>query len=257
MGAGEGRGADTPASGCRIRLQEAGIVEAPAATEQEGGHAGTFGGELKTARRGERHACGGFPDDAGEASGPRSFFHRGEDLTADVEIDDALGSEAGARQTWGIGVRVLLNPEHRPIPARQDACNEQSRGGSTFGTGAEAGNVVKTGPQAVARQAIVDPRLGRAVPAVQTTDGVRALKNEKPTNPESIARCVQKAFGDHLDEARTAIEGLARSLAPADLAKYAYHLYEQFRPSVPPDVRGWGAKGDLDLAAIADLVRSA
>jgi hypothetical protein len=98
--------------------------------------------------------------------------------------------------------------------------------------------------------------LGRAVPAVQTPDGVRALKNEKSTNPESVARYLQKAFGDRLDEARAAMEGLARSLAPADLAKYAYHLYEQFRPSVPPDVRGWGAKGDLDLAAIAGLART-
>jgi hypothetical protein len=62
-----------------------------------------------------------------------------------VEIDDALGSETGAGQTRRIGVDDLLNPEHRPVPARQDACDEQGRGGSTFGLGAEAGDFMKTG----------------------------------------------------------------------------------------------------------------
>lgn len=44
--------------------------------------------------------------------------------------------------------------------------------------------------------------------------------------------------------------GLANSLPPEQLAVQAFHLYEQFRPEVPSDERGWGAKGVLDLARI-------
>ena len=32
-------------------------------------------------------------------------------------------------------------------------------------------------------------------------------------------------------------------------------LYEQFRPSIPEGVKGWGAKGDLDLGLIEGLAR--
>ncbi|HEX7328648.1 MAG TPA: hypothetical protein VF428_08940 [Casimicrobiaceae bacterium] len=32
-----------------------------------------------------------------------------------------------------------------------------------------------------------------------------------------------------------------------------FHLYEQFRPEVSPDERGWGAKGMLDVAKIQAL----
>ena len=98
--------------------------------------------------------------------------------------------------------------------------------------------------------------LGRAVPAVQTPEGVRALKNDKPTSPESVERYLQRAFGEHLDEARQAMERVVRSMPLSDLSRYAFHLYEQFRPVVPPDVRGWGAKGELDLETIAKLAHA-
>jgi hypothetical protein len=35
----------------------------------------------------------------------------------------------------------------------------------------------------------------------------------------------------------------------------AYPLYEKFRPSIPPGVRGWGAKGELDLDLLRSLTR--
>ena len=97
---------------------------------------------------------------------------------------------------------------------------------------------------------------GRAVPAVQTPEGVRALKKDKLTTPDSVERYLQKAFGEHLGEARQAMERLARAMPPSDLARYSYHLYEQFRPVVPPDVRGWGAKGELDLGTVAKLAHA-
>jgi hypothetical protein len=100
---------------------------------------------LKAARHDERHAGGGFADDTGEASGPRAFFEGGEDIAAGVEIDDTPGNEAGAGQARGIGIGALLNPEHRPVPPRQDAGDKQGRGGGMFGLGAEASDLMKTG----------------------------------------------------------------------------------------------------------------
>ncbi|HSH08074.1 MAG TPA: hypothetical protein VLA41_10465 [Burkholderiales bacterium] len=62
-------------------------------------------------------------------------------------------------------------------------------------------------------------------------------------------------FGDALEEVRAAMQALAQSRPPGTLAAEADQLYEQFRPSVLPGTRGWGAKGKLDLAAIRKLAR--
>jgi len=40
---------------------------------------------------------------------------------------------------------------------------------------------------------------------------------------------------------------LAGRFDPDELEAEAYGLYERFRPSVPAGVKGWGAKGELDL----------
>ncbi|MGH7121295.1 MAG: hypothetical protein ACREFP_20275 [Acetobacteraceae bacterium] len=96
--------------------------------------------------------------------------------------------------------------------------------------------------------------LGRAVPAVQTPEGVRALSKHRPIEPESVERYLRGKFGESFDEAKQAMERLASGLPPHDLALHAYHLYEQFRPTIPAGARGWGAQGQLDLDAIANLV---
>jgi hypothetical protein len=51
------------------------------------------------------------------------------------------------------------------------------------------------------------------------------------------------------------MEALAASHRPAELAAHAYRLYEEFRPEIPEGVRGWGARGSLDLDAIRALGR--
>jgi hypothetical protein len=35
----------------------------------------------------------------------------------------------------------------------------------------------------------------------------------------------------------------------------AFALYEEFRPSIPERVKGWGAKGVLDLRKIRSLAK--
>ena len=94
---------------------------------------------------------------------------------------------------------------------------------------------------------------GRPVPAVTTKDGVRAVVGDKPIDPEAVERYLEQKFGGDLTDVRGAMSALAHALAPALLAKEAYSLYEQFRPSVPAGKGGWGAKGDLDLGLLRSL----
>jgi hypothetical protein len=65
-----------------------------------------------------------------------------------------------------------------------------------------------------------------------------------PAGP--VQAYVAKALGDRLDEVREAMEELAARYDPQELNRAGFRLYERFRPEVPPDVRGWGAKGELD-----------
>jgi hypothetical protein len=99
--------------------------------------------------------------------------------------------------------------------------------------------------------------LGRSVPARETEEGVRALSGERTIRPESVRRYLEGAFGDNLARVRKALEKLAEAYSPEELAGKAYKLYEQFRPSVPGGVQGWGAAGELDLGLINRLTRSA
>ena len=95
--------------------------------------------------------------------------------------------------------------------------------------------------------------LHRAVPAVQTPEGLRALSKDQPISPSSVERYLQGKFGDRLEDAKKAMERLARSWTGEELSSRAYTLYEKFRPAIPAGVRGWGAAGDLDLDRLASL----
>jgi hypothetical protein len=95
--------------------------------------------------------------------------------------------------------------------------------------------------------------LHRAVPAIHTDQGVRALEKERPSNPASVERYLDGKFRDALEDVYEAMKALARAYPPGTLAREAYHLYERFRPSVPAGQRGWGASGTLDIDAIRDM----
>jgi hypothetical protein len=94
--------------------------------------------------------------------------------------------------------------------------------------------------------------LGRGIPAVKTKEGLRAAIKGEEIKPESVEKYLKQKFGEDFDDARSAMESLAKSLAPNQLENKAYDLYEKFRPKIPEGKRGWGAKGELDL----DFVRS-
>jgi hypothetical protein len=89
--------------------------------------------------------------------------------------------------------------------------------------------------------------LGRPVPATSTEDGIRAVKGAQVIDPDGVRRYLRSKFGGDLGAVQAAMKSLAKSFAPKDLAERAFKLYERFRPSIPEGVKGWGAKGDLDL----------
>jgi hypothetical protein len=96
---------------------------------------------------------------------------------------------------------------------------------------------------------------GRAVPAMRTDDGIRAVRGGKPTSPASVCRYLEGRFGDDLPAVRKAMTRLARAYRPRELARGAYALYERFRPAIPAGKRGWGARGTLDMALIERMVK--
>jgi hypothetical protein len=98
---------------------------------------------------------------------------------------------------------------------------------------------------------------GRAIPAKNTAEGIRAVVKDKPIDPAQVSAYLDKAFGEDYEAARKAMRRLADAYGPEDLAEEAYGLYERFRPEVASGKRGWGQKGELDLGLIRSLAGKA
>ena len=95
--------------------------------------------------------------------------------------------------------------------------------------------------------------LGRGVPTVKTPRGLRAAIKGEAIHAGSVETYLKQKFKDDLDETRAAMEKLAKAYTPKQLESKAYGLYEKFRPEIPEGTKGWGAKGELDLAYIRSL----
>jgi len=94
---------------------------------------------------------------------------------------------------------------------------------------------------------------GRQVPAINTTNGVRAVIKNQPIEAKNVERYLESKFGESLGTARVAMRDLAKAFRPEQLLRNGFSLYEQFRPAIPEGVRGWGAKGNLDIDRIRSL----
>ena len=112
-------------------------------------------------------------------------------------------------------------------------------------------------PAGVTGEIKVAPLLGRIVHVAPTKDGPRAVTNGELVKPEAVARYLGNKFGDSLADARHVMEKLAATMPPDKINERGFGLYERFRPEVPSDEKGWGAKGVLDLAKIEALARGA
>lgn len=97
---------------------------------------------------------------------------------------------------------------------------------------------------------------GRAVPAKNTNDGVRAVVKDQPIDPDSVERYLSSKFGDALEDVRQAMVELASSYPPEELSSRAFSLYERFRPAIASGKSGWGQKGELDLELVRSLART-
>jgi len=83
----------------------------------------------------------------------------------------------------------------------------------------------------------------------ETDQGTRALQGDKPISSAVAKKYLEKAFGEDLSRARSAMDTLANSYKDKDeLDAEAYSLYEQFRPNAE-----WGRRGKLDLEFIEGL----
>jgi hypothetical protein len=96
---------------------------------------------------------------------------------------------------------------------------------------------------------------GRSIPAQNTEDGIRAVQGAQVIEPDGVRRYLEGKFGDRLGLVQKAMRHLAKSLPPKELAKVAFGLYERFRPTVPEGVKGWGAKGELNLEVIEGMAK--
>jgi hypothetical protein len=97
--------------------------------------------------------------------------------------------------------------------------------------------------------------LGRIVHIADTKDGPRAISKGEIAKPAAVEKYLRSKFGDQLGAVRSALEELAATLPPKELNTKGFHFYEQFRPEVPSDEKGWGAKGVLDVGLITALAR--
>jgi hypothetical protein len=94
---------------------------------------------------------------------------------------------------------------------------------------------------------------GRQVPAINTTDGVRAVIKNQPIEAKNVERYLESKFGESLGTAREAMRDLAKAFRPEQLSTNAFILYEEFRPAIPAGAKGWGAKGNLDIDRVRSL----
>jgi len=107
--------------------------------------------------------------------------------------------------------------------------------------------------EAEEREVQIVELMGRQIPILEEAGGVRAVTKEKPIDPESVQRYIQKKFGENLEGSCAAMEELAESYEPDELNRVAFRLYEKFRPEIPKGKRGWGAKGELSTEKILGL----
>lgn len=148
-------------------------------------------------------------------------------------VAERLGHDADAAITLG---RAVAGSSAR-VKARAIGLEEKRDDGG-----------VQDAAKPVPRQTV--HLLGRDLPVVERNGSAYALDHDKPASLRPAYAYVEKAFGEHLPAVRRAMEGLADALAPEELNRIGFRLYERFRPEVPAGAAGWGKKGILDLKLI-------
>lgn len=92
--------------------------------------------------------------------------------------------------------------------------------------------------------------LGHEVPVTHDPEGriCAAEPDGTPAPGTPAGNYVRRAFGDRLEEVRSAMQRVAESYPPDELNRAGLRIYESFRPLRPEGTGGRGAKEVLDLA---------
>ena len=95
--------------------------------------------------------------------------------------------------------------------------------------------------------------LGRPIPATQTDSGVRAVEGDRPIEPAGV----EDIFRASLERRSRAFAGPWRtwpaSILPKSWRPGHFLFMSIFVPGSRIGVRGWGAKGELDLDRLREL----
>jgi hypothetical protein len=164
-------------------------------------------------------------------------------------VAERLGYDKDTALTLGKAVAGLnAQSKGRRLGIYEEKSEEEKKKeGKTLAPGASAGEKEKP--------VEFIELLGRGIPVVKTSKGMRAAIKGDEIDPDSVETYLEQKFKDDLDEARSAMEKLAKAYTPKQLESQAFGLYEKFRPAIPEGTTGWGAKGELDLEYIKSLAK--
>ena len=62
------------------------------------------------------------------------------------------------------------------------------------------------------------------MPAKNTEDGIRAIKGAQVIGPDGVRRYLEGKFGENLGAVRAAMQRLAKSFSPKELAERCFEL---------------------------------
>ncbi len=157
---------------------------------------------------------------------------------------------------WGtiVARRLGFGPEESlALGKAVAALNAQAKGRSLGIFRARTHRDLEKVREAAAKAEVGVAFMGRSIPMRHTEAGLMPVLGGRLVEPSSVERYLQEKFADALESVRDAMETLARAYPPGELADEAFALYERFRPEIPAGVRGWGARGILDLERIRRL----
>ena len=186
---------------------------------------------------------------------PHLGYHRA--MSPDAKITSVVINRAPVLTLWAAIVAERLGfarDEALTLGKSMAGLNAQSKGRALgIFSAAGRGSAWRKRGELKPGESLTVALLGREVPALQTPDGVRATASGKPMSPSSVEHYLESKFKESLAPAREAMETLADSLTPAELASGAMDVYAEFRPAIPAGKKGWGAAGVLDMEQIRAL----
>ena len=141
-----------------------------------------------------------------------------------MEIDDISINRAPVLTLWATIVAERLGFTHDEALTLGRAVaglNAYSKG-KALGIFKPTPKEVQAKRAAKVKQVLHVELLHRAVPVLQTPEGLRALSKEQPIAPSSVERYLTSKFKDALDPVSAAMAQLADSRGAEELAAKAY-----------------------------------